>query len=250
MNGRHNLTLALACLVTLTLFSMHFYRAMTTVPVAPGRVAFSFVLFLSAVWGNFITVYSAHYCAFGACARRATDTSGHIGRGGHIGAAVSRGSNKKSRMDSKPNKPTKRRDLIIFGVALLIIAYFVRDELIFFIQDKGGFLAFDSEYDEYIVAADEAHPMATIIQDLCKQTNSCPENPVGWKRRANSSESVAGDMVYLPLHSGTSGDDGKPRSFQAFRITYDYNPGWQLLAHGGVGKELTLERRKHRQGKE
>ena len=68
MSGRHNLTFALACLVTLTLFSMHFYRAMTTKPVAQGRVAFSFVLFLSAVWGNFITVYSAHYCAFGACA--------------------------------------------------------------------------------------------------------------------------------------------------------------------------------------
>jgi len=55
-------------LITLTLFSMHFYRTMTTKPVAQRRVAFSFALFLSAVWGNLITVYSAHYCAFGACA--------------------------------------------------------------------------------------------------------------------------------------------------------------------------------------
>ena len=55
-------------LVSLTLFSMHFYRTMTTKPVAPGRVAISFVLFLSAVWGNFVTVYSARYCAFGASA--------------------------------------------------------------------------------------------------------------------------------------------------------------------------------------
>ena len=55
-------------LVTLILFLMHFYRTMTTGPVIPGHVAFSFVLFLSAVWGNLITVYAAHYCAFGACA--------------------------------------------------------------------------------------------------------------------------------------------------------------------------------------
>ena len=156
----------------------------------------------------------------------------------------------KSTMDSKPTKPTKRRDLIIFGVALLIIAYFARDELIFVIQDKGGFLAFDSEYDEYIVAADEARPMATVIQEVCKQASSCPENPAGWIRRANSFESVSGDMVYLPLRSEASDADGKPGSFQTFRITYDYSPGWQLLAHGGVGNELALERRKHRQGKE
>jgi len=156
----------------------------------------------------------------------------------------------KSRMGSKPAKRTKRRDLIIFGVALLIIAYFARDELIFFVQDKGGFLAFDSEYDEYIVATDQARPMATIIQGVCKKAKSCPENPAGWKRRANSFESIFGDMVYLPLHTGASGSEGKPASFQAFRITYDYSPGWQLLAHGGVGNELTLERRKHRQGKE
>jgi hypothetical protein len=145
------------------------------------------------------------------------------------------------------SKPTKRRDLIIFGVALLIIAFFFRGELMFFVQDKGGLIKFDSEYDEYLMAADKLQPMASAIQHKCSQAGACPEHPAGWKSKANSSESVAGDMVYLPLQSAQLGDGGKVRRFDAFRITYEYSPGWQALAHGGVNAELTLERRKHRQ---
>lgn len=153
----------------------------------------------------------------------------------------------KSKSDSKP---TKRRDLIIFLVALLVIAFFARDDLLFFIQDKGRFLAFDSEYDEFIVASDEVHPLASAIQDKCNQASACPENPAGWTRQTDSSESVAGNMVYLPIRSGKSGDDEQARKFNAFKITYDYSPGWRLFANGGIGTELTLERAKHRQRKE
>jgi hypothetical protein len=163
-------------------------------------------------------------------------------------AIGSRGSQNsmKFAMDSKP---TKRRDLIIFGVALLIIAYVFRDELIFFIQDKGSLIAFDSEYDEFIVAADKLRPMATVIQDKCKQASVCPEIPAGWTRQNDSSESISGDMVYVPLQAGTPGNDEKARPFNAFRITYDYRPGWQALAHGGVDAELVLERSKRPQRK-
>ena len=90
-------------------------------------------------------------------------------------------------MKSKPNsKPTKRRDLIIFLVALLVIAFFARDDLLFFIQDKGRFLAFDSEYDDFIVAENEVRPLASAIQDKCNQASACPENPAGWTRQTDS----------------------------------------------------------------
>ncbi len=75
------------------------------------------------------------------------------------------------------SKPTKRRDLIIFGVALLILAYAFRGELIFLVQDKGGLIAFDSEYDEFVVAADKLRPMASVVQDKCVQASACPETP-------------------------------------------------------------------------
>ena len=97
------------------------------------------------------------------------------------------------------SKPTKRRDLIIFGVALLILAYAFRGELIFLVQDKGGLIAFDSEYDEFIVAADKLRPMASVVHDKCGQANACPQSPAGWTRQTNSPESVAGDMVYYVL---------------------------------------------------
>ena len=150
-------------------------------------------------------------------------------------------------MKSKPDsKPTKRRDLIIFLVALLVIAFFARDELIFFIQDKGQFLVLDAQNDDFIVASDEVRPLASAIQDQCNQAGSCPANPTGWKSQTNSLESVIGDIVYLPIRSGTPGDDGQKRAFHAFKITYEYSSGWQLLARGGVGAELTLQRAKHR----
>lgn len=153
-------------------------------------------------------------------------------------------------MKSKPNsKPTKRRDLIIFFVALLVIAFFARDELIFFIQDKGRFLVLDAQNDNFIVASDEVRPLASVIQDQCNQAGSCPENPVGWTRQTSSLESVIGDMVYLPIRSGTPGGDQQARAFHAFRITYDYSPDWQLLAHGGVGSELSVQRAKRQQQK-
>ncbi len=147
-------------------------------------------------------------------------------------------------------KPTKRRDLIIFGVALLVLAFVFRDGLIFLIQDKARFLVFDSEYDKFIVASDEVHPLASAIQDKCNQASACPENPAGWTRQTDSSESVAGDMVYLPIRSGKPGDAEQARKSHAFKITYDYSPGWLLFAYGGVGTELNLERAKRRQRKE
>jgi hypothetical protein len=154
-------------------------------------------------------------------------------------------------MKSKPDsKPTKRRDLIIFLVALLVIAFFARDQLLFFIQDKGRFLAFDSEYDEFIIASDKVRPLASAIQDKCNQASACPENPAGWTPQTNGLESVIGNMVYLPIRSGKSDDDEQARKFNAFKITYDYSPGWRLLANGGVDTELTLQRGKHRQRKE
>jgi hypothetical protein len=154
-------------------------------------------------------------------------------------------------MKSKPDsKPTKRRDLIIFLVALLVIAFFARDELLFFIQDQGRFLALDAEHDDFAVAVDEVRPLASTIQDQCNRAGSCPKDPVGWARQTNGLESVIGNMVYLPIRSGKSGDDEQARKFNAFKITYDYSPGWRLFANGGVGTELSLERGKHRQRKE
>jgi hypothetical protein len=54
--------------ISLILFCLHFYGMLRSKPVAAGQLIFSSLLLLSAIWGNFITVYSAHYCAFGACA--------------------------------------------------------------------------------------------------------------------------------------------------------------------------------------
>ncbi len=83
-------------------------------------------------------------------------------------------------MKSKPDsKPTKRRDLIIFLVALLVIAFFARDELLFFIQDQGRFLVLDAQHDDFAVAVDEVRPLASTIQDQCNRAGSCPKDPVG-----------------------------------------------------------------------
>ena len=146
------------------------------------------------------------------------------------------------------DRPTKRRDLVIFFVALLVVAYIFRDGWIFIFHDKGDFLVFDAEYDEYLVAADKVHPRTSAIQDECNQVGFCPESPAGWMRRTDSFESVSGDLVYAPIRSRKLSYDEKLNTFQTFEVTYDYSPGWQLFAYGGVGIDLTLERRQRGQG--
>jgi len=165
-------------------------------------------------------------------------------------SAAKPGTDISSRKSKSTRRPTKRRDLIIFFGALLALAYVFRDELIFIVQDKGSLLAFDAEYDKYMVATDKVRPLASAIQDACARAGSCPENPVGWTRHTDSLESVAGDLVYVPIQSGRLSADKGTRTFRNFEITYDYSPGWQLFAYGGVGTDLTLGRRKRGQGAE
>lgn len=165
-------------------------------------------------------------------------------------AAAKSGSDITSRKSESTGRPTKRRNLMIFFGALLALAYVFRHELIFIARDKGSLLAFDAEYDKYLVATDKVQPLASAIQDECARAGSCPETPAGWTRHTDGFASVAGDLLYVPIRSGRLSDDKGANTFQNFEITYDYSPGWQLFAYGGVGTDLTLERKKRDPGAE
>ena len=140
------------------------------------------------------------------------------------------------------SKPTKRRDLIIFLIALLAMAYFFRDQLGYFIDDQGYFLKYDAGYDEYLIAADQVHPMAMIIQDRCNRDNMCPGHPAGWNHDRDKVKSFRGSIEYRPLQSGIAGGETRHGPFTGFTIIYDYSPGWRLVAHGGIGASIKMER--------
>jgi hypothetical protein len=147
--------------------------------------------------------------------------------------------NMESKRDSRP---TKRRDILIFIIALMAIGYVARDELIYFVKDKGAFLKFDSEYDDYLMAADQVTPLATAILDQCRKTQSCPPYPKGWDRNANGAGAFHGVMKYQAIPATPTAGSQHAETFQAFRITYDYRPGWRLVALGGIDTNLSMER--------
>lgn len=165
-------------------------------------------------------------------------------------AAAKYASDMTRRKSASTGRRTKRRDLMIFFGALLALAYVFRHELIFIVRDKGSLLAFDAEYDQYLVATDKVQPLASAIQDECARAGSCPETPAGWTRHADGFASVAGDLLYVPIRSGRSSDDKEANTFRNFEITYDYSPDWRLFAYGGVGTDLTLGRKKRDLGTE
>lgn len=144
-------------------------------------------------------------------------------------------------MEKKTPK-TKKRDLIIFAAALLVIAYLARDDLIGVIQDKGHLIEFDAEYDNFLIVSDKVHPLLQELQDACNTKEECPAIPDGWTLQSDSIKSARGGIVYTPENTAVKSGGSDPKTFSAFTLTYDYSPDWQLLAHGGVSTKVTLER--------
>jgi hypothetical protein len=134
------------------------------------------------------------------------------------------------------SKPTKTRDIVIFIVMLLGLAYVARDQLFYFIDDGGWFLTFDNEYDYYIIATSQVDPVGKALQVQCKNKNSCPEHPAGWNRTLDGQTSVRGEMIYEPVLPNAN------NQYQGFRLTYNYREGWQLVATGGLNSGLSMER--------
>jgi hypothetical protein len=138
------------------------------------------------------------------------------------------------------SKPTKVRDVIIFLIAMIGMAYLFRDQLAFFITDGGSLLQHDSEYDYYLIATDKVHPLAAAIQQQCNKHQSCPQFPAGWNKNPNVNESFRGAVRYQPATPVTT--NAGETIIQSFRITYDYMQGWRLIVSGGVNTQLSTER--------
>jgi hypothetical protein len=140
--------------------------------------------------------------------------------------------------------PTRRRDIIICAVALVVLGVIFREQLAFLIRDGAYLIAHDSAYDEYIIAADKVHPIALKILKTCNETGACPEKPDGWAHQADSLKSVFGKTTYLRTRRIYTGGHVGVQPFDAFEITYDYSPDWQLYVTGGVDEDLNMVRRR------